>query len=85
MPNDELTCQELVELVTSYLENALPVAERARFEKHVAGCDGCTAYMDQARLTIKITGHLTEDSLTPPARDELLNVFRAWKQEPQSD
>ncbi|MCC6169911.1 MAG: zf-HC2 domain-containing protein [Caldilineaceae bacterium] len=79
---DELTCQELVELVTDYLENALPAAVRARFEAHLAGCDGCITYVDQARLTIRLTGQLSEDSLSAPARDELLGVFRDWKQGP---
>lgn len=81
---DELTCQELVELVTDYLENALPAAARARFEAHLAGCDGCATYLDQARLAIRLTGRLTEESLSPSARDQLLQVFHGWKQEPDA-
>ena len=75
----ELTCKELVELVTDYLEGAMPRSERRRFDRHIAGCDGCTAYLDQMRVVIRVMGRLTEDSLTPEARDELLTAFRNWK------
>lgn len=81
MSDKELTCQELVELVTEYLEQALPAPDVARFESHLAGCSGCTNYVEQARRTIGVTGRLTEDSLPPAARDELLSVFRNWKEE----
>jgi anti-sigma factor RsiW len=74
-----LTCQELVELVTAYLEQALPPDERARFDAHVAGCAGCATYVDQMRQTIRLVGALTEEDLSPQARDQLLDVFRAWK------
>jgi anti-sigma factor RsiW len=74
-----LTCQELVELVTAYLEQVLPPAERARFDAHVAGCPGCATYVDQMRETIQLLGTLTEEDLSPVARDQLLGVFRAWK------
>ena len=47
-----LSCQELVELVTDYLEGALPEAERIRFDDHLGGCDGCSAYLSQMRATI---------------------------------
>jgi len=79
LPND-LSCKELVELVTDYLEGALPRADRARFERHMAGCRGCTTYLDQMRLTINTLGKLTEDSLEPQAREDLLQLFRDWKQ-----
>ena len=77
--DDELSCQELVELVTDYLEDALLPAERARFEAHLATCDGCTHYLEQMRLTIAAVGHLTEESIEPSARVELLQLFRNWK------
>jgi anti-sigma factor RsiW len=75
----ELTCRELVELVTDYLEDALSTAERARFEEHLATCAGCQEYVEQLRETIRLTGTLTEDSLSPPMREELLEAFRAWR------
>ena len=74
-----MTCQELVELVTDYLENALPETQRERFDEHLAVCPGCADYVEQMRLTIRAVGHLEEDSLAPSVRDTLLNVFRDWK------
>ena len=75
----EITCRELVELVTSYLEGALPAAERVRFEAHLTACEGCSAYVDQMRRTIDVVGSLTEDSIPPPAREELLAAFKDWR------
>jgi anti-sigma factor RsiW len=76
---NELTCQELVELVTDYLEGTLPAADRARFEAHLARCDGCDTYVEQMRQTIRLTRRLSEDSLAPEAREDLLRTFRDWK------
>jgi anti-sigma factor RsiW len=81
MATDDLTCQELVELVTAYIEGALPPEERARFEAHLAGCRGCTAYLEQMRQTIGLLGTLAETSMSPQARDALLLAFRRWKQQ----
>jgi anti-sigma factor RsiW len=77
---NELTCQELVELVTDYLEGDLSVDERMRFENHLAGCTGCRRYLDQMRRTIDSVGRLRADDLPPAIRDELLALFRSWKQ-----
>jgi predicted anti-sigma-YlaC factor YlaD len=76
---EKMTCKELVELVTEYLEGALPENVRTRMEQHLAGCNECTNYMEQMRQTIRLTGHLQEENLTPPQRDELLRLFRGWK------
>ncbi len=75
---EALSCKELVELVTDYLEGALPAMEGARFEEHIAGCPHCTAYLDQMRATISALGHIPEESLAPAARDELLTAFADW-------
>jgi anti-sigma factor RsiW len=75
-----LTCRELVELVTDYLEGALDPAERARFEEHLASCDGCTNFLRQMRITIQLTGSLTEEQIAEPQRSSLLLAFRTWKQ-----
>ena len=72
-------CIELVELVTDYLEGAMPDAERERVDEHIAGCDGCTTYLQQFRITIRLTGELTEEQITPEARDVLVGVFRQWR------
>ena len=77
--SEPLTCQELVELVTEYLEGALPPPERMRFEDHLRLCEGCTQYVEQMRTTINLTGHLSEESIEPQAKTDLLNVFRQWK------
>jgi predicted anti-sigma-YlaC factor YlaD len=80
MAHSNLTCKELVELVTDYLENALPPTERVRFEKHLQGCDGCRAYLEQMKSTINLTGQLTEEGIPESARQTLLETFRKWKQ-----
>ena len=76
---EELSCQELVELVTDYLEGALPRDERARFDAHLELCDGCNGYLEQMRVTIELVGRLTPRDVTPEAEAALLGVFRDWK------
>jgi anti-sigma factor RsiW len=75
----ELTCKELVEVATDYLEGSMPAEQRRRFEEHLAFCEGCQTYLEQMRETIRLTGTLMEDDLEPEARDALLGVFRDWK------
>lgn len=76
---EAITCRELVELVTDYLEGALPDADRARFEAHLDGCEGCRTYLEQFRLVVEAGGQLGEESLEPGAREEMLAAFRYWK------
>jgi predicted anti-sigma-YlaC factor YlaD len=75
----ELTCQELVEVVTDYLEERMPPEQRLLFEEHLSFCSWCVTYLEQMRATIQATGALKEDDLAPETRDELLRVFRDWK------
>ena len=75
-----LACVELVELVTDYFEGKLSWSDRRRFERHIGGCDHCTAYLEQMRLVVEATGRLTEDDLEPEARNELLEAFRGWRE-----
>ncbi len=75
---EELTCRELVEIVSDYLEGALPDSERERFDAHLQDCEGCRRYLDQMRTTIRVVGTLSEEDLDPSAKDQLLEVFRAW-------
>jgi anti-sigma factor RsiW len=78
----ELSCQEVVELVTAYLDDVLPVAEHERFERHLAVCPGCVTYVDQVRETVRLTGEQPrEETLTPEARTALMAQFRTWKEE----
>jgi anti-sigma factor RsiW len=76
----EMTCRELVEVITDYLEGALPAEDRARFDAHIADCDGCTHYLDQMRQTIRALGHLPPESLSPEAERALLDAFRGWRE-----
>ena len=76
---EELSCQELVELVTDYLEGALDERHVRAFERHLTGCDGCTRYLEQFRTTITLTGTLTPDDLTPEAETALLQAFQGWR------
>jgi anti-sigma factor RsiW len=76
---EQLSCQELVELVTDYLEGALSEEERARFEEHIGRCDGCGAYLEQMRQTIALAGSLSPAALTPEAERDLLEAFRGWR------
>jgi anti-sigma factor RsiW len=78
-PVAELTCRELVELVTDYLEERLPPAERTRLELHLTYCESCRAYLRQLRQVLAGAGRLAEESIAPEARDALLAVFRGWK------
>ena len=77
-PAEDLTCAELVELVTDYLEDALPAEERERFEEHLTICEGCLNYVDQMRTTIALTGRLRVDDLSPEVAAELVGAFRDW-------
>jgi anti-sigma factor RsiW len=79
---EDLTCREVVELVTAYLEGDLPATEAARVEAHVADCDGCETVVAEMRDTIRLTGMLTEDAITPAQRDTLLAAFRDWAADP---
>ncbi len=76
---EEIPCQELVELITEYLEGTLSSEQRTRFEAHLAICDGCQTYMKQMRTTIQLVGKLNEEMLPPMVKENLLRAFRDWK------
>jgi anti-sigma factor RsiW len=78
MSTDDLNCDEFVELVTAYLDNALDDHTRRRVEEHLAACAGCARYLDQIRHTISELGRLPADRLSDEARDDLLAAFRGW-------
>jgi anti-sigma factor RsiW len=75
----DLACQQAVELVTDYLEGALPRSERRRLERHLARCPHCTEYLTQIRATIAITGRVTPDDLTDQMRTEFIALYRRWQ------
>ena len=74
----ELACQEVVELVTAYLDHALDPNDRERFEEHLVFCDGCQNYLEQTRTTVRVTGQL-EHRLPPELEDQMLEAFRNWR------
>jgi anti-sigma factor RsiW len=78
-----LPCAEVVEIVTDYLEGALSPHERARFEAHIAGCDGCRAYLEQIRTTIRASGRLSEESMPAEVRERFRQAFREWTASPR--
>ena len=80
---DELSCRELVELVTAYREAALPPEEHARFEAHLAQCPPCIHYVEQLDLTVRALGGLNARIEQDPSTQQLLDLFRTWKAEPR--
>jgi anti-sigma factor RsiW len=76
-----LACQQVVEMVTDYLEDALAPADRKRLEGHLAGCPGCTEYLAQMRETIRLAGRLTPEDLSPQMRAAFTDLYRTWRAE----
>jgi len=74
-------CQEMVEMITDYLEGALPRAQRRSFEAHLAGCEHCTEYLEQIQATIRLTGRLRTEDLSPEMHDEFTAIYRHWRSE----
>lgn len=79
MSTDGLTCKEMVEIVTDYLEGALSPGDRVRFDEHLAICDGCTYYVEQMRETIRLSGMVTEEQISESQLERLRHAFRDWK------
>jgi anti-sigma factor RsiW len=79
--HNELVCQQVVELVTDYLEGSLSRSQRRRFEAHLAGCEHCTEYLAQMRATIRLTGRLQAEDLSPEMREEFTAIYRRWRSE----
>ena len=76
---DEMACQELVEVITDYLEGTLPAEDRVRFDAHLAECPYCVNYLEQMRETIARLGELRQEELSPDTREGLLQAFRGWR------
>jgi anti-sigma factor RsiW len=76
-----LTCREIVEILTDYLEDALPVEDRRHFEAHVAICPPCRGYLAQLRAIKRMAGRLTEEDVSPDAELALRGAFRDWKRD----
>jgi len=74
-----VTCREVVELMTEYLEGSLSAADRARFEHHMTGCDGCRAYLTQLRTARMLMGRSAIEPVPEAMKAELMSAFRNWK------
>jgi anti-sigma factor RsiW len=76
---DEMACNELVAVITDYLEGILPESDRRRFEAHLETCPYCVTYLGQMRETIEAMGELTVDAIAPEVRREVLEAFAGWR------
>ena len=74
-----MTCRRVTELITDYLEGTLPEGDRRRFETHLAGCDGCEAYVEQMRATIETLGEIDLDGAPDDVVDELIQLYRQYR------
>jgi anti-sigma factor RsiW len=78
-----LSCNEIVEMVTDYIEGDLDPPTVAALEEHLRVCPGCDRYVDQIRETVSTLGSITSDSLSPQAQSDLLDAFRTFKRPAQ--
>ncbi len=81
----EISCKQLVDLVADYLEESITDEARAQFEQHLSECGYCSAYVQQMHMTVKLTQKLAETEIDKPAPNELLDIFRKWKQDQKPD
>ena len=79
MSTGPMDCNELVELVTAYLDGSLDEDTRARFDAHLTECDGCENYLQQFRVTVRTLGKIRDEQLDPDFRNRLLDAFRDFK------
>ena len=75
----DLSCREMVELVTDYLEGTMLGPDRVRFEEHLEACEGCSIYLDQMSTTIRLSGTLQEEAIPAGHLDRLTQAFRGWR------
>jgi anti-sigma factor RsiW len=78
----DLACQQAIELLTDYLEGTLSRRRRRRLEGHLKGCPNCSEYLEQIRITIRLTGSIDPGDLSPGAVDELTRLYHRWREEP---
>jgi anti-sigma factor RsiW len=74
---EHLTCRELVEVLTDYLEGALDPDERVEIERHLVICRGCQNYVEQFHTTIDLLGRIADEPHEPAAG--ALTIFREWQ------
>lgn len=74
-----MTCREMVELMSDYLDGTLAEPVHARFEAHLGGCEGCTNALDQLRMTLRVAARLRDEPIADEQRELLRSVFRDWR------
>jgi len=79
MSERALTCHEVIELLSNYIEDALTADDRRRVDVHLARCDGCATYLEQMRETIRLSGMVSEEALPDTEKRVLLDAFRDWR------
>jgi anti-sigma factor RsiW len=79
--NRDLVCQQAIELLTDYLEGSLSRRQRLRLERHLRACPNCSNYLEQIRLTVRLTGAIAPEELVPDAVDDLTQLYRRWRDE----
>jgi anti-sigma factor RsiW len=72
----DITCRRAVELITDYLDDALPARQRADLEQHLSVCSHCTEYLAQLKATIAATGRVDSDQLSPDVKQTLIQLYR---------
>ena len=76
-----MACNELVGVITDYLDGVLPELDRRRFEAHLARCPYCVRYLEQMRETITAVGELRTEAIDPRVRREVLAAFAGWRRD----
>jgi predicted anti-sigma-YlaC factor YlaD len=79
MSHQAMTCQEVIELLSTYIEGGLTADDHRRVDEHLALCDGCTTYLEQMRETIRLSGMVTEEQVPEDEKTALLAAFRDWR------
>jgi predicted anti-sigma-YlaC factor YlaD len=79
--NRDLLCQQAIELLTEYLEGNLSRRQKRRLEEHLRACPNCSNYLEQIRITIRLTGAMEPEELTPDAVDDLTELYQRWRAE----
>jgi anti-sigma factor RsiW len=79
--NRDLVCQQAIELLTEYLEDNLSRRQKRRLERHLRACPNCSNYLEQIRITIRLTGAMEPEELTPDAVDDLTKLYQRWREE----
>jgi anti-sigma factor RsiW len=79
MTDQALTCHDVIELLSNYIDGVLTADERRRVDEHLALCDGCTTYLEQMRESIRLSGMVSEDQVPESERAALLDAFRDWR------